>query len=167
MNISKYFWDLNEKALKETLRVLKNPRHPRFPEKMVVFLSRCDRPAELFSLISKDKFVDAWPKIRVHWIKRARQSDFRDWWETIYEQLTEADKPIKTAGIRLAFFRKFGKLIKEARIKKGLSQKQLALCVGMKQPDISGVEEGRKNITLYTVMRLCRALKIKKIDVEQ
>lgn len=168
MNIAKYFWDLSENALKETVRILKDPRRPQFPDKMVVFLSRCDRPEELFSLISKDTFVDAWPKIRAYWIKRSRQSDFRDWWETIYEQLVDTGKPMhqKTAGTQPALFRKFGELIKEARIKKGLSQKQLALRIGMKQPDISRVEEGGKNITLYTVMRLCRTLKIKRIDVD-
>ena len=169
MNISKYFWDINENALKETVRILKDPHHPQFPAKMVVFLSRCDRPIGLFSLISKDAFVEAWPKIRACWIKHARQSDFRDWWETIYEQLIEADKTKhkKAAGTQPDLFRKFGALIKEARIKKGLSQKQLALRIGMKQPDISRVEEGRKNITLYTIMRFCRILEIKRIDVEQ
>ncbi len=38
MSISKYFWDINEKALKETTMILKNPKHPRFPVKMVIFL---------------------------------------------------------------------------------------------------------------------------------
>ena len=65
------------------------------------------------------------------------------------------------------FFRKFGELIKEARIQKGLSQKQLAHRIGMKQPDVSMIEEGRKNITLYTVMRFCSVLGIKKITVDQ
>jgi len=167
MNIAKYFWDINKKALKEAAVILKNPSHPQFPAKMVVFLSRCDKPAELFSLISDSAFVDNWPKIRTYWIKRARQSDFRDWWETIYEQFVEKQKlkRRKPTGDRPVLFQKFGKLIKEARLKKGLSQKQLALRLGMKQPDVSRVEEGRKNVTLYTIMRFCKLLEIKKIDV--
>ena len=111
----------------------------------------------------------AWPKIRAQWIKRARQSDFRDWRETIYEQLVDAHgrgrrKPASAAPV---FFRKFGELIKEARIRKGLSQKQLAYRIGMKQPDVSRIEEGRKNITLSTAMRFCNVLGIKKITVGQ
>jgi transcriptional regulator with XRE-family HTH domain len=44
--------------------------------------------------------------------------------------------------------------ISDARIQKGLSQKQLALRIGMKKPDISRIEEGKKNITLFTLIRL-------------
>ncbi|MCX5681924.1 MAG: helix-turn-helix transcriptional regulator, partial [Candidatus Omnitrophica bacterium] len=62
---------------------------------------------------------------------------------------------------------KIGVLVKDARIKKGLSQSQLALRVGMKQPDISQVEEGRKNITLYTLMRLCKVLEIERVEMGQ
>ncbi len=167
MNISKYFWDISEKALKETAKILKNPKHQRFPVKMVIFLSRCDKPKELFSLIPKHAFVEAWPAIRTQWIKQARQSDFRDWWETIYEQLAEGHEWThrKSASAMPVFFRKFGALIKEMRIRKGLSQKQLAHRIGMKQPDISKIEEGRKNITMYTVMRFCNVLGIKKIYI--
>nr|MBU1327686.1 helix-turn-helix domain-containing protein [Candidatus Omnitrophota bacterium] len=169
MIISKYFWDINENALKETAKILKNPKHPQFPVKMVIFLSRCDKPKELFSLITKAEFIDAWPKIKAQWIKRARQSDFRDWWETIYEQLVDMHGRgrRKPASATPVFFRKFGALIKEARIQKGLSQKQLAHRIGMKQPDVSRIEEGRKNVTLYTVMRFCNVLGIKKITVGQ
>ena len=33
MSISKYFWDINENALEETTKILKNPKHPQFPVK--------------------------------------------------------------------------------------------------------------------------------------
>jgi len=55
--------------------------------------------------------------------------------------------------------------IRDARIQKGLSQKQLALRIGMKQPDISRIEEGKKNITLFTLTRLCKVLGIEEIDI--
>jgi DNA-binding Xre family transcriptional regulator len=35
----------------------------------------------------------------------------------------------------------------------------------MKQPDISTIEKGGKNITLETLSRLCKVLEIKKIDI--
>lgn len=168
MIIAKYFWDLNEKSLKEAEKILKSPKHPQFITKAVTFLSRCDKPEELFSILPKEKFVEIWPKVSSYWIKRTRESDYRDWWETIYEQLLEKYqlKQKNAKGKPAQFLQKFGVLIKEARIKKGLSQRQLALSIGMKQPDISGIEDGRKNITLYTLLRLCKILEIKKIDMD-
>lgn len=167
MIISKYFWDLKEEAARQVETVLKDANNPKFMIRIVTFLSRCDKPKELFSIIPKEEFVEIWPKIRTYWMKRIRESTFRDWWQTIYEQLLE-EYQLKTKKIKgrfPVFFQKFGKLIKEARINKGLNQKQLALSIGMKQPDISRVEEGKKNVTLYTLMRLCKTLEIKKIDI--
>ena len=63
-------------------------------------------------------------------------------------------------------FQKIGKTVRSARLERGLSQSELALRVGMKQPDISRIEEGRKNITLSTLSRLCKELDIKKLDLE-
>lgn len=168
MNIAKYFWNLNQKALRETERTLKDPQHPEFAARIVTLLSRCDKPKELFSIIPKEKFIEAWPKIKAYWVKRTRESEFRDWWETIYEQLLEENHLVqkKVKGRSPDFFQKFGILIREARIKKGLNQKQLAQSIAMKQPDISRIEEGKKNITLFTLMRLCKILEIKKIDIE-
>jgi DNA-binding XRE family transcriptional regulator len=167
MNIEKYFWDLNQKALKETKVILREPIHPKFAERLVTLLSRCDKPEELFSIIPRRKFVEIWPRIRTYWIKRMRRSDFRDWWETIYEQILEKDQHRlrKAKGGTPVTFRSIGMEIRDARIQQGLSQRQLALRIGMKQPDISKIEEGKKNITLFTLIRLCKVLGIEKIDV--
>jgi DNA-binding Xre family transcriptional regulator len=167
MNIKKYFWDLNESALEDTERILGNPNHPRFTARMVTLLARCDKPRELFSLLPRKDFMEAWPKIRSYWLKQTRRSDFRDWWETIYEQIVEQHHHIekKAKGETPTSFRTIGRIIKEKRIEKGLSQKQLALAVSMKQPDVSNVEEGKKNITLFTLIRLCKALDIKHIEL--
>jgi len=62
-------------------------------------------------------------------------------------------------------FRTIGMEIRNARIQKGLSQKQLAFRIAMKQPDISRIEEGKKNITLFTLIRLCKVLGIEKINI--
>lgn len=167
MKVAKYFWNLNERSLKETTSILKNHRHPKFNERMVILLSRCDRPKELFSLISKREFVEAWPGIRSYWVKIAKISDFRDWWETIYEQILEelGQKSRKPKGESARSFLKIGRLIRTVRVQKGFSQKELAVRSGMKQPDISKIEEGKKNITTATLLRLCKILDIKKIDL--
>lgn len=165
--IAKYFWDLKGTSLEETRRILKDPTHPKFPQRMTVLLTRCSKPRELFSVISKERFVQTWPRIRAYWIKRVRRSDSRDWWETLYEQLVGRDlhRPARVGGGPAAFLRGLGAHIKEARIERGLSQRQLALRVGIKQPDISRVEEGKKNMTLFTLVRLCKVLGIRSVNI--
>jgi DNA-binding Xre family transcriptional regulator len=167
MNISKYFWDLNEMALKETKKIILDPTHRKFPARMVTLLSRCDDPKVLFSIIPGKEFIAVWPKLRSYWVKVAGETEFRDWWETIYEEMLYKyqSKQKKPSGRAPALFSKIGSIIKEARVQKGLNQKELAFMVGMKQPDISTIEEGRKNATLHTLSRLCKVLDIKKIDI--
>lgn len=169
LNIAKYFWDLNESALRQTKEIIKNPRHPKFKERFIAFLSRCDKPKELFSLISEREFVAVWPGIKKYWLRISRTSDFRDWWQTIYEEILRKSgiKDIKAVGAPCDSFLKIGKMIKTARIKKGLSQNDLAIRIGARQPDISNIEEGKKNITLQTLVRLARALGIKNVELEK
>lgn len=167
MKIAKYFWDLNEQALRQTGGILINPRHPKFNQRMVALLSRCDQPKELFSFIPKDKFIKAWPGIKSYWIKISRKSEFRDWWQTIYEQILE-ERGIKQRapkGESSGLFKGVGALIRKARISKGLSQKELSLLTGIKQPEISKIEEGRKNITIATLARFCQMLNIHQVTL--
>jgi DNA-binding Xre family transcriptional regulator len=165
-NIAKYFWDLNRQALKETEVILENPHHPKFSARLVTFLSRCEKPKELFALISKKEFIDAWPKVSSYWKKIARESDFCDWWQAIYEQIAaDASSKKLSKGKPSVLFLKIGRTIRNARLQKKLSQAELALMVGMKQPDLSKIEEGKKNITLETLASLYKALGIKKLSI--
>ena len=166
-NIAKYFWDLNKEALKETEKIIKDSQDPKFAMRLVTLLSRCQEPRELFSFISKDEFIKGWPKIKSYWLRVAKISDFRDWWQTIYEQLLQNTNIKQTRSISKTFdvSLKIGNTIKEARMKSGLSQKELALKLRMKQPDISKIEKGKQNITLETLTFLCKALAIKKIEL--
>jgi len=160
--ISKYFWDLNNKALGETVDILNNPQHSKFPMRMVVFLSRCQEPKELFSIISKAEFINFWPGIFQYWRKAEKKSDFRDWWQTIYESIL----PVGKVAVRIksdysSQFSNIGSCIRKKRLEQGMSQGQLALKLGMIQPHISRIEEGKMNITLATLMRICKVLGIK------
>lgn len=163
---AKYFWDLNQKALENIEKIFKAPNHPKFNMYMVTFLSRCQDPKELFSLIAKENFIDFWPKLKNYWRKVSPESTFIDWWQTIYEQLLEGKglSVKKPSGIAPSVLIKVGKILKKARIDKGYSQKDLALQVGMKQPDISKIEEGKANITLVTLSTICKVLEVKKIE---
>jgi DNA-binding Xre family transcriptional regulator len=164
-DIRKYFWSLNEKALKETENILKNPGHSRFIERLVTFLSRCDTPKELFALISQDEFIKVWPKAKNYWRRIMPKSDFRDWWQSIYEELAHRQlKPAIPRGQLAAGFSKLGQIIRECRVKNSYTQQELSLKSGIKQPDISKIEEGKKNITVGTLLNLCKALGIKKIE---
>lgn len=167
MNIRKYFWGLNPNAIKETEKTIRDPSHPRYPEKMQVFLSRCDKPKELFSIISKKKFIESWPMIRRFWIRHGQAEDFRAWWETVYENLTKEEGKEKIIkGSPSELFKKIGKVIKSKRIENGLSQKDLAFRTGLKQPDISKIEQGKANITLKTFIRLCKILGIDSVSLQ-
>lgn len=168
MGIAKYFWDLNVKALKEVKGILQKPNHPKFNQRMVTFLSRCDQPKEVFAIIPRNKFVKAWPAIKSYWAKVSQRSDFRDWWQTIYEQLLEecGIKQKLPKGEAFDLFKKIGLMIREARINRGLSQKELSLLARIKQPEISKIEEGKKNITISTLARFCRVLDIHQINLD-
>lgn len=54
--------------------------------------------------------------------------------------------------------------LKELRMKRGLTQRELAEKVGMSGGNISDIESGRRseaNLTLATVIKLCDALKVR------
>jgi DNA-binding XRE family transcriptional regulator len=164
MSIKKYFWSLNPKALKETAAILKNPLHPKFLERAFTLLSRCDRPKDIFSALPRPVFLATWPRLRRYWAKMNRAADFKAWWETVYEQLGQKERTEKSLrGKPAEIFLKIGGIIKAKRSKKGISQLDFARQAGMTQPDISAIESGRTNITLETLIRLCKILGIKSL----
>lgn len=163
MNVSKYFWDLNPSALQETQRALKDSSDPLFSQRVITLLTRCDKPKELFSIITKQVFIREWPRIRREWVKLARQSHQRDWWETIYEQCVKPmdNKSPKAKGEPASFLKQLGLQIKQTRIAKGLNQQQLAFQAGIKQPLVSHIEMGKSNLTIFTMLRLFKVLGLK------
>jgi len=166
MNTKKYYWELNASALKGIKKILKNPDNIKYLDRIYTLLSRCDKPVELFSLISKQQFIESWPSIRKYWSKKGQSPDFKAWWETIYEQLLEKQKSAKgLKGKPPQVFAAIGLLLKNKRLDKGLSQSDLARQAGMKQPDISEIEMGSKNITLATLLRLCKILQINNLPL--
>jgi XRE family transcriptional regulator, regulator of sulfur utilization len=55
----------------------------------------------------------------------------------------------------------FGARLREVRLKRGLSQQELAERVGIPQPHVSAIESGAKFPNLMTVLRLAAALDCK------
>ena len=70
MNIRKYFWSLNENAITETYKILKNIEHPKYVMRMFTILSQTENTKEVFEVLSKRQFIDLWPKIRRYWNKK-------------------------------------------------------------------------------------------------
>ena len=162
MNIKKYFWSLNPRALQEVKSILKNPDHRKFIDRLFTLLSRCDNAKEVFSIVKKKDFIANWPRLRHYWAKTKQAPDFKAWWETVYEELARARK--KPKGKPAETFLKIGAIIKEKRLKNKISQRDFARQAGMTQPDISAIEAGKKNITLATLIRLCKLLDVKSLS---
>ena len=52
----------------------------------------------------------------------------------------------------------FGENCWQARIKKGLTQQEVAAAVGMKQQRVAQIEHGKVDVTLETITRIALAL---------
>lgn len=63
------------------------------------------------------------------------------------------------------FLAKFGSTVKELRKSKGLSQERLAFEVGMDLTSINEIENGRRNPTLRTIVKIAEALGVKPAEL--
>ncbi len=162
---TKYFWGFNNQALLEASTALKDINHPRFAYYAVILFSRCDEPKEAFRFISKDYFISGWPKIKSYWRRLKENSEFRDWWQAIYESILDEKngEPRVHKEKSSSFFKAIGTKIRESRLKLNMSQKELARSSGIRQPDISKIEEGKQNITLETLIKICKIIGLKEI----
>lgn len=60
---------------------------------------------------------------------------------------------------------KFGQRLKTLRKEKGLSQEELAERSGLNRPYISGIEQGKRNVSLEVIEKLAGALDTGIIDL--
>ncbi|MEK7636976.1 MAG: helix-turn-helix transcriptional regulator [Patescibacteria group bacterium] len=60
---------------------------------------------------------------------------------------------------------RLGDNLKKIRTKKGMSQGDIASKIGADRAYISGIENGKRNVTLSTVARLAQALEISSDDL--
>ncbi|MBB1382205.1 helix-turn-helix domain-containing protein [Shewanella frigidimarina] len=54
----------------------------------------------------------------------------------------------------------FGAYFKSLRVSKGLSQEQLALKADLDRTYISGIERGKRNVSLINIVKLAEALEL-------
>ena len=165
MTLQKYFWDLHPRALRQTKAILKNPDHPLFVERAFRMLSRCDNPRVVFRVVPKKVFMEGWPKIRRYWNRLGQMEDFLAWWETMYEQLLGNNVTKVLHGTPSAPLIHLGQQIRQERLRRGWNQVDLAKRARIQQPDISSIELGRKNVTIDTLLRICKVLEISQITL--
>ena len=56
---------------------------------------------------------------------------------------------------------KFGKKVREERIKLGLSQEEVASRAGVHRTYIGMIERAEKNITLENIQKICKAINLR------
>ena len=62
--------------------------------------------------------------------------------------------------MKKAILVKFGKRVREERVKQGLSQEALAAKAGVHRTYIGMIERAEKNITLLNIEKIAKALKV-------
>lgn len=80
-------------------------------------------------------------------------------WDDAKDELFgEADSEERMEFEEILQMDRIGRLIKEARIKRGLNQSQLGELIGVKKSQIAHLESGRNNVTIETMKRVFGAL---------
>ncbi len=59
---------------------------------------------------------------------------------------------------KIELLEKFGEKVREERLKRGLSQEELAAKAGVHRTYIGMIERGEKNITLINIKKVAKAL---------
>lgn len=68
-------------------------------------------------------------------------------------------------GLNNTIKKAFGRRLREARNRRGLSQEGLALACGLDRTYVGGVERGERNISLINIYKLAKALGIRPRDI--
>ena len=157
------FWD-RKTTKQEALNILKNAADPRFAEYASLVLSRVGKPKDVFgTYLSKISFLKNWRKIK----RRMRKDSWNDkriiFWDEVYDVLSQGIDRKQFKEKRSAVSeeaRNIGAIIKGARQKKQLSQKELAQASGMSQQLVSFLENGYFNVSLSTIKKVLDVLEL-------
>jgi DNA-binding XRE family transcriptional regulator len=166
------FWDkkLSEQEIKD---VLKNENHPRFLEFASLFLSRTNDIRMVFSdYLEKKVFWRNWKAIK----RRMSRNKWNDpkiiYWNGVYDILKKDFKKEKAILRKsrppiVPRLKEFGDIIRAAREKRGLTQKELADRSGVSQVSISFIERGVVNVSVLTLENIARVLGLTVSIVDQ
>lgn len=62
-------------------------------------------------------------------------------------------------------WKSFGEYIQMSRKKMGMGQKEFAEAINRKQPDVSLIERGKKQVTVETVWRIAEAIGVSPVTL--
>ena len=128
-------------------KILQNKNHPEFYIFAEKLFARVNDPKLAFEYVDKKIFYRTWLSIKKRILKDTWAKPAVDFWEKIY-----ALEIIGNQRLTLA------QRIKAVRVKKKLTQKQLADRLGVIQQHISRIESGNENVTFHTLQKLAQAL---------
>jgi transcriptional regulator with XRE-family HTH domain len=60
---------------------------------------------------------------------------------------------------------RFGEIVRETRLRKGISQERLAELANLHRTYVSGVERGERNISLVNIERIAHALGVEMAEI--
>ena len=162
-----WLWD-RKIAKKELQEIFANPKSKRFIEMGALLLARTNVPQDVFGVYMDHKtFVQSWVRLKNQMRLDQRNHPRITFWQAIYDRLIEM---YQERGIRLrakikakpksVLSQKFGESVKHLRLEKNLSQIAMAKKLGIPQQRLSNIEKGVENMTLATVERLAKKLKV-------
>jgi len=160
-----WLWDRNI-SIRQAVRILNNPKHPRFISISGLLLSRKNSPQEVFrNYIKAEEFCRYWLAIK----RQMRRDDWNnpriEFWQAVYEKLLEK---FHAKGISISLRNKVntssgfcietGRKLKALRKQQKLTQAMLSKKLNVSQQMISRIESGRENISLLTLKKFAQEL---------
>ncbi len=146
-----WLWDMQVKE-GHVQKILKNPYDPEFYIFAEKLFARVKDPQLAFEYVDKKTFTRTWLSIKKRILKDAWAKPAVDFWQNVY-----ASEMAHHQQFNLA------RAIKTTRLKKNLTQNELADRLGVIQQHISRIESGQENVTFHTLQRLAQAFNTRLI----
>ncbi len=166
-----WLWDRKITA-GQVKKIFSDRDNPRFVSLAALLLSRKNSAQEVFSdYIKRKDFFLGWNEIKKQMRKNSWNDPRIEYWQAVYDTMKqepafarlrqkEPEYPISM------ICREVGLKIKQAREKRGLTQKEFADKLNISQQVISRIEGGKQNISLETLKNICLALGVNfKVDL--
>lgn len=161
-----WLWD-RRTSLRRIRQIFGNPDSPEYIRWAALLLSRKNIPKEIFSeYIEPLDFCRRWPQIKRLMRKDSWNNPRIEFWQAVYENLMQRYKGKQILirqkkGVPNGLCREAGDLVKNLRIKSGITQEDLAHRLGVSQQLVSRIEKGYENISLVTLGKIARQFAVK------
>ena len=141
-----WLWDMRVSE-EHARKILKNKNHPEFYIFAEKLFARVKDPELAFQYVDRQTFYRTWASIKKRVLKDAWAKPAVDFWQSVYASAMAGNQRLNLA-----------QAIKAARLKKKLTQRQLADRLGVIQQHISRIESGQENVTFDTLYKFAQAL---------